>query len=482
MGNAALEKYVESCRDAGVPQQQLHAFSEAGYMPQPKQAEFHAMARRFDNIDIPLDVPLRLGFGGARGPGKTHAVVEQICDDCDRVPGLQALMLRRTGAALDETLIGMANLFHGWGAVMKGSAIVFPNGSRATLGHFRNPNDVDRHLGQNRDVIAIEESTTLTEAKITAIGSTCRSVRRNWRTRMYETTNPGGVSHHRYKRVFIDRRYRGREAGEGFHHIQATVDDNIILMQNDPAYVRRLDEFTGWEYRAYRLGSWEIAAGAFFRNWDSDVHVIKPFEIPAAWKRWASFDYGWTHPNVVQFHAMDGDGTVYTTHEIVRRRTPISLIAQKMKAAGYDPQTFGRVVAGQDCFSAKANGKEIADTYRKHGIPMEPATVARIPGWSEVAERLGDAERKIPPRWYVFDNCRDLIEQVGRMPADPAKPGDILKQNADAETGEGGDDSMDAARYGLMKVARRKAGTKPPTGGKPTPRAGTIMPTLSDLR
>ena len=74
------------------PPEQLENFVAAGYVPRRKQLEFHAAAR---HCDLP-DGPSQVGFGGARGPGKSHASFAQLAlDDCRRIPGLKALYLRR---------------------------------------------------------------------------------------------------------------------------------------------------------------------------------------------------------------------------------------------------------------------------------------------------------------------------------------------------------------------------------------------------
>ena len=69
----------------GVPEDQLRRFLTFGYTPLPWQLKFHAIARECDKPDGPT----QLGCGGARGPGKSHAVFSQVTlDDCQRFNGL----------------------------------------------------------------------------------------------------------------------------------------------------------------------------------------------------------------------------------------------------------------------------------------------------------------------------------------------------------------------------------------------------------
>ena len=102
------------------PRQQLRNFISAGYVPQPKQLEFHAAARLCDRPDGPTQI----GFGGARGPGKSHASFAQLAlDDCRRIPGLKALYLRR---------IVLRRVPHHY--IRSESLVTFPNESRIVIG------------------------------------------------------------------------------------------------------------------------------------------------------------------------------------------------------------------------------------------------------------------------------------------------------------------------------------------------------------
>ncbi len=92
--------YAARARAAGVPIDQWANFDTAGYLAQPKQLLFHAACRLCDQPDGPTQI----GFGGARGGAKSHAMLCQIAlDDCQRQPGLKALLLlRKVGKAANE--------------------------------------------------------------------------------------------------------------------------------------------------------------------------------------------------------------------------------------------------------------------------------------------------------------------------------------------------------------------------------------------
>ena len=85
-------------------------------------------------------------------------------DDCQRVPGLKCLLLRKVGKSNLESFEDLRRrLFHRLGHEFAASrgVLSFANGSRIIAGHFQNEKDIDAYLGLEYDVIGIEEATTL---------------------------------------------------------------------------------------------------------------------------------------------------------------------------------------------------------------------------------------------------------------------------------------------------------------------------------
>lgn len=455
---AALDRYLTTARDAGCPADQLRQFRLGEYVALPKQLRFHAASRECDADDGPT----RVGYGGARGPGKSHALLAQMAiDDCQRRPGLKCLLLRQVGKSVRESvedlrLRVLAHTPHEY--AQTNAALKFPNGSRIILGHFRNERDVDNYLGLEYDVIGVEEATTLSLSKYRAIGTCNRTSRDDWRPRMYLTTNPGGVGHAWFKSEIVEPWRRGRESDTRF--IPATVDDNPFV---NPEYRRTLERLTGWQKQAWLHGDWDIAAGQFFTTWRHEAHVTKPFPIPSGWPVWLAMDYGWTHYTVIHLFAQDGDGNVYAVDEHAERRWLVPRHAEALAAMlarnDVERRRVRRFVAGPDVFAARGTGDTdqggtIADQWLKCGWPMTPANTDRISGAAEFMRRLGDVDSDPPmePTLRVFDRCARLIECVPSLEHDPHRPEDVLKADCD-DDGNGGDDPYDCARYGVMVAA-----------------------------
>jgi phage terminase large subunit len=447
------ERFAEAARGAGCPSDQAENFLRRGVILQPRQLAASACARL---CDLP-DGPVAIGYGGARGGGKSHWLFAQMgADDCQRVAGLKCLLLRKVGKANMENLEDFrrrifARTKHEF--IRHRGLIKFPNESQIIAGHFQTESDIDQYLGREFDVIGIEEGTTLTYRKYADIRTCCRSSKPNWRPRIYATTNPGGVGHAWFKREFIDP-YRKGLVGET-RFIPATVDDN---RHNNPEYRRVLERLTGWQRRAWLDGDWDIAAGQFFTTFRREVHAISSFDISLAREWWASLDYGFTHYTAVPLAAKTNDGDIVVLDMHMERQVlPVQhsvYIKEMLGRYRLGLHSLSRFVAGVDVFSKRQDGSTVAKDYAGCGIYLKPANNDRVNGWAEILRLLGDTDRGVKPRLFIHERCAKLLECIPSMQHDPNRPEDVLKIDCDEE-GFGGDDPADALRYLVATFPRK---------------------------
>lgn len=449
------KKLRQFARECGVPDDALKRFLAAGYVPQPKQLEFHGAARLCDASDGPV----RIGIGGARGGAKSHAVLAQmVIDDCQRMRGLKFLFLRKVLKAARESfddlrrkvLMGVEHDY----SRTEGVLVLPKNDSRVILGHYKNESDIDGYLGIEYDGVGVEEGTQLSEGKVSDIASCVRTSKPGWRPREYYTTNPGGIGHAWFKRDFIEPARKEKETTTRF--IFSRSRDNVFLNKD---YQGNLDRLTGWKLRAWRDGDWDIAAGQFFSTWRHDAIVRPNLRIMPGAEAWCSLDYGFQHPTVCYIHSKhDGKNQIIDEHW--RRQALVTENAADIKNMlsrhGLSIENLKSFVAGPDVFAARGNdsGKTIADEYRDNGIRLTPANTDRINGASVVLKLLGSPDRDIEPELEISERCVKLIENIPTLQHDPHRPEDVLKVDID-EDGNGGDDPYDAARYGLMVQHKR---------------------------
>lgn len=461
MASKSIERYIRAAKQVGVPRELICTLVLCGIILQPAQLRAVAAAIQCDHDGGPTFV----GYGGARGGGKSHWSLTQLVIDCLRYPGLKCLLLRKTGKKAKESFEDLRQ------RVLRGvpheytasnGEVHFPNGSRIILGHYKDERNIEDYLGIEYDVIAIEESTTLTASKLNNIATCCRSSKPGWRPRIYETTNPGGVSHVRFKKLFIEPWKRENETETRF--VPATVKDNAFV--NKEYVTMTLDKLVGWQRKAWLEGDWDIASGQYFSNWRDDQHVYRlqrdangktiPFQIPDGWTVWGALDYGFQHYTVFHLFAKDGDGRIFVVAEhAVRKKLPAwhaREIRDLLERHGLKLSDLRQIVASPDAFDFVRDkaGLTIAQQYEAEGIKLKRANNARISGAGEILNRLGDAEANQEPTLFVVETCVRLIEAIPAMLHDPNRPEDVDKVDCDPETGEGGDDPYDCCRYGVM--------------------------------
>ncbi|HMP83662.1 MAG TPA: terminase family protein [Verrucomicrobiota bacterium] len=444
------ERYFAAGRRAGCPKDQMQRFERADVVLQERQLVASAAARGCDSPDGPTAI----GYGGARGGGKSHWLLAQMgVDDCQRVPGLKCLLLRKVGKANLEHFEDLRrklfpDLGHEFSAFR--GILTFNNGSRIIAGHFQNEKDIDAYLGLEYDVIGIEEATTLTARKYQDITTCCRTSKPNWRPRIYSTTNPGGVGHAWYRTRFVAPMLERRETETRF--VSARVTDN---RWNNPEYIRVLQGLSGWQRRAWLDGNWDIAAGQFFTTLRREVHVVEDFDDSRAREWFCAMDYGFAHYTVVLLGCTDGDGSLFVVDEhaerlwLPQRHAPAikaMLARHKIGDRKLEISDLKRFVAGADVFSRQSDGTTVAAQYAKHGITLRPANTDRLNGWAEIMTRFGDVEANIRPTLFIHQRCGRLIETLPTLQHDPNRPEDVLKVDAD-DDGVGGDDCADCLRY-----------------------------------
>ena len=452
-----LERYLGMGQRVGCPRDQMRNFAQVHVVLQERQLVASAAARLCDRADGPTAV----GYGGARGGGKSHWLLAQMgADDCQRVPGLKCLLLRKVGKANMEhfedlrrrLFVGLKHDFSAYRGIL-----TFANGSRIIAGHFQAEKDIDAYLGLEYDVIGIEEATTLSSRKHQDISTCCRTSKPNWRPRIYSTSNPGGIGHAWYRARFVVPFQEKRETETRF--IPARVDDNRF---NNPEYRKVLEGLSGWQKRAWLDGNWDIAAGQFFTTFRREVHVVADFDETRAREWFAALDYGFTHYTVILLGCTDGDGNVFVVDEHAERLwLPQRHVAAIRAMVGrhrtgdraLELGDLRRIVAGTDVFSRQSDGTTIAGQYGREGITLKPANMDRVNGWAEVLQRLGDPDAGLKGSLFIHRRCGRLAETLPSLQHDPNRPEDVLKTDAD-EDGVGGDDAADALRYLVATKSR----------------------------
>jgi phage terminase large subunit len=288
------------------------------YKPYPAQQLFHES-----------DAVYRL-FGGAKGPGKSFALLWEAIATCRRIPGCNVLVIRRTYPELKKGLIRhfelyvKSEIYGGLRNYNKSEHVVaFPNGSKMFFGCAQHEKDILAYNGHEYAAIFIDESTEFTFFQFQFLIAQLRCPQDPTFTPfMALGTNPIGVGHEWHKALFIgelqpDGTYKrnlttvkkalpGEDISEydpaEYEYIPATLDDNLTFAVGTKLgdeYRKKLDKLPEFLKDAYIKGSWETATGRYFEKFDAaeirmDKFVCERLVRHQQWhQKWISIDWGY---------------------------------------------------------------------------------------------------------------------------------------------------------------------------------------------
>jgi len=437
-----VERYLARAAAAGLAKDQVDRFVKFGYVALPWLLPFHVAAREADKAGGPT----MIGVGGARGPGKSFGLMGQAgLDDCQRCAGLKFLFLRKVMKSAGESFDDLIRRVFGRVArEVTAGRVVFRNGSRILIGGYKDENDIDKYLGIEYDGIVIEEGTQLSGEKREKIRGSLRTSRSDWRPRLYESANPGGVGHKAFKDLYVMPWREKRQSETRF--FPGTYKDNPFTQHEYRDYLESLKGPLG---QAWRDGDWDVFEGqAFMFNYI--MHVVKAFEIPASWTRWRGIDWGRRNPFACVWLAKDPDtGRIIFYRELyeagltdrqqARKIKDYTLPGEKIAATFADPSMWTKKSVEDRVYST-------ADEYAAEGVALSKGDNNRIMGKRKVDTLLANLPDG-QPGLLVFENCVNLAKQLANLPYDGVNVEDV-DSHAD-------DHAYDAARYAITQIVPR---------------------------
>lgn len=394
-----------------------------------------------------------VGFGGARGGGKSWAIRTKAIGLAYKYAGIKIVIIRRTYPELRENhIIPLCETLHVRDVDPKKRLaryndskkdITFPNGSRIIFRYCENDKDAEGFQGTECDVLFVDEATHQTEDRMKKINAIVRGVN-DFPKRTYYTSNPNSVGLQWFKRLFIDRKFKDGENPDDYTFIQSLVTDNDALMKSNPDYIRELEALPPKIREAWLYGKWDAFEGQVFEEWRDDpshyidrkwTHVIQPFEVPEDWRIYRGYDWGYSKPFAVSWYAVSHDNTVYNIEEFY------GCTQTANEGVKYEPKKIaecikeiestninlkGRQIIGiaDPAIFDEQKGESIAQMMEREGVYHEPADHTRLAGLMQCHYRLSFNDRGIP-KFYVFTNCKNFIRTVPLLIYDEKKVEDV---------------------------------------------------------
>lgn len=405
-------------------------------------------------------------FGGAAGGGKTRAIVTDALLKTYHHPKTTAVIFRRTYGELEDTILQEAlALYPKRGVTYNVSKHEFRlfNGSRILLRHCARKQDRYLYKGLEIQWLYIDELTSFDAETYEFLKTRLRAkASMNVRPLVRCASNPGDIGHSWVKKYFVDARPEAKDGELTRLYIPSLVTDNPYI---DKDYIRQLENKPEALRRAYLYGDWDAFEGQVFTEWQDDPahygdglgsHVINPFPIPTSWRRFMSFDHGFTRPFSVGWWAVSPDGTAYRYREwygCVRdqpntglKLTPREIADGILKREEEETRENLPIIRVADpAIFDESRGESVArqmePTLGRPGVYFRKGENARIAGKMQLHSRLrmDDNGRA---GLYVFSTCRDFIRTIPSLPYADDNPEDV---DTDAE-----DHAYDETRYFCM--------------------------------
>lgn len=413
--------------------------------------------------------------GGAKGPGKTDLLIVAMLRWVHRA-AFAGLFLRLTYKALARPL-DRATAIYGalpadqrpaWNGDLQ--RFTFPTRAFVQFGHCRVVEDVANYMGGNWGRIAYDElgdqpNESVADRLISELRCPDQTIRRQFDG----SGNPGFAGHGWTKKRYVTPTRRGQQIAftmlklpDGTtmpwsrQFVPGRVTDNPIYA-NDRTYMAQLMLLPDRMRKCLLEGDYDAASGMALDEVEPAAHLVPPFECPAHWPYVSAMDWGFDHWFMFMWGRVSDDGRIYVCETIKRRlmRDPdlAGTLNERVPA-----QALMNVHAGHDCWHQhKAYGDNTPTTaayFGTCGIQLTRANIARVSGYRNMLRYMSWRESEYLPQRVpmvqFFDTPTNrwlLEEHLTTLVCDPDDVTDVLKQDANSETGLGGDDGYDCLRY-----------------------------------
>lgn len=419
-------------------------------------------------------------FGGTKGPGKTDSILREPTRQMSN-KNYRAIIFRRTYPRLGEIIdrsfkyyLGMGYVFSGKDQQLGLPAWTSPEGAKIAFGHCQHEKDKYNWQGKEFHFMGFDQIEEFTENQYLFLMAQNRTSDPTIRCYVRSTANPGGVGHGWVKRRFIDCltpyeiKYFTRIDDEDTEvpesdpravsriFIPANVYDNPSIMQNDPNYVRRLEQLPENDKKALLYGDWDVFKGQFFPMWRKLLHV-QIRDVLVEYPKFLALDYGFTAPSAVGWYFVDYDGRIHCYRELYKEGLTYTELAEMivqmtpaeevMDYCAADPAIWGDKQRHVGSLKGESGGEMMQQVFDKlkrmdgqSFSRMQKADNNRITGWGRMRIRL-QGENGVP--WLTYDPlCKAAIRTVPTLVYDELKPEDCNT--------EGEDHCPDRDRYACM--------------------------------
>jgi len=191
------------------------------------------------------------------------------------------------------------------------------------------------------------------------------------------------------------------------------------------------------------FGQFKNLVGRVLKDFDLNVHRIKPFDVPADWPVTVMIDFHLSTPQAVSYWAVDDHDFHYCIGELWKNCNAEAIaddIIRKVKLHGWKIESafIDPLSKGDTAYLKNRLGADIRDTFSileerlsEYGITLYVASKDKDSGIKNIQTWLKGPNGK--PTVYFFEDCERHFFEVSRWVFDddgkPAKENDHFMEN-----------------------------------------------------
>jgi hypothetical protein len=416
----------------------------------PKQLEAHKLLASDSVVKI-------LGYGGAKGGGKSWYIRRYLVERCSRYPGTTGLLVRKTYQELyrnhvRQMLTEYPFLHHN----ADKNEFRLPNGSNILLSYAECARDYDRFQGVEVQHVAIDQAEQYPRALFDEIRSCMRAqLKLQCKPKMIVTFNWGNVGHKWLRKMFWDKIADHNDDMHEIAFLRALAYDNPHI---DPEYFETLKKLPEQLRRAYLEGDPDAFEGQFFNVLLQSAE--KPFyvsESDAIDNLYGSLDHGITHDTAFGLWYLDKLGFkhhlfLYLNNGATARDHAVE-VRQKIQSFPWTHGHLPQVVWADPSMWTKTRLNEqmvrsvideYIDVFAGTPVIFEPANNDKQNGCAIMHQEFKISDG-LPNFRYWPEYSHGLVESLHAMVGDENRKEQYAKMD--------GDDAVDMCRYGLVGLS-----------------------------
>ena len=284
-------------------------------------------------------------------------------------------------------------------------------------------------------------------------------------------STPKGYNH------FHDLFQKGQDNGEtdGYKSWRFNSYDNPYIPREEIDNAKK--ELTEDTFYQEYMADFRKYTGLVYKEFQREVHVIEPFDIPPSWSIYRGLDFGSTNPTACLTIAVDGDENWFVVAEHYQTGETIDYhsglinaqpLAKRVSASYGDPSGAQWIseFAQRGIYITPAN-KEIGTNFNswvRFGIEKVSEKLKTIPGHT-VPNLPQSSNRQNPssdgslqnamPQLFIFGNCTNTIREIETYRWKEKSVTQAQDLNEPDVPEKANDHAMDALRY--FAVSYKKA-------------------------